>query len=146
MKPSFETMKPDDDNEALHWETAAAAPKKQLSAEGAQEARELRRDLAAIKNRIEELAAAVKAMKLAPLTTEEVAARAAKILRMVNDSEARGSHPEITDRIRKVAGEQFDKMVFERQVAESPEGRELERLKNRQFDMNDRLAQIESGE
>ncbi len=114
--------------------------------EAAKEATELRAQLEEINPKIEQLNRKMEAVMKSPLTDRESTEREAYAQKMIADAEQSGSHPEITQRIGEVAREQFENKVRTQHIMNSPQGQELERLKNRKFDMEERLRQIESGE
>lgn len=153
MKP-LEQIQPD--GEEQHWEAGSQAKDKNLEdrsgeiedptakAEAAKEAAELRAQLEEINPKIEQLNRKMELVMKSPLTDRESAERDAYVQKMKADAERDGSHPEITQRIGEVAREQFEKNVRTQHIKNSPQGQELERLKTRQFDMQERLQQLES--
>ncbi len=116
------------------------------AAELRQEAAETREELNRITPRIEQLTRLLESAKKAPLTDAERKLQEATVEKAMLDAKRMGSDEDIAARIGKVTREHFTSDLRTSQIAESPQGRELERLKNRQFDLEERLRQIESGE
>ena len=111
-----------------------------------QEAIEAKSELDRITPRIDQLTRLLEAAKKAPLTDEEKKLQQAKVDKAMEDAKRLGSDEDIALRIGKVTREHFAPDLRAGQISDSPQGRELERLKNRQFDLEERLRQIESGE
>lgn len=127
-------------------EAAGEIDEKTSKAEHAEEAAELRGELEQISPRIEHLTRLLEAVKKAPLNDEEQKAREAKVEKGIADAKAMGSDEAIAQRIGAVMKEQFAGNLRASQIIDSPQGQELEHLKNRQFDLEERLKQIESDE
>ncbi len=107
-----------------------------------QEVAELRDELKKLTPRVEQLTRLLEAAKKAPLTDAERKLQEEKADKAVRDAKRSGSDDDIALRIAKVTRERFTSDLRASQIAESPQGRELERLKNRQFDLEERLKQI----
>ena len=117
-----------------------------VSEELKQEAIEAREELKKITPRIEQLTRLLEAAKKAPLTDEERKAQEAKVEKAMKSAKEMGSDEDIAARIGKVTREHFMSDLRASQIAESPQSRELERLKNRQFDLQERLKEIDPEE
>lgn len=110
------------------------------------EAQEIRTELQSVKTRIDSLTRTLEAARKAPLTDAERQRMKEEAAKAIDNARNLGSHDDIAARIGRVTEQQFAENLRAGQVADSPQGRELERLKNRQFDLEERLGQLESGE
>lgn len=131
----------------LEQNEASGAFEERLSkAERENELGEVRTELESVNARIASLTRTLEAAKKAPLTEEERRQMKEKARKAFDDAKKLGSDDDIAARISRVTEQQFAENLRAGQVADSPQGRELERLKNRQFDLEGRLNQLESDE
>lgn len=131
----------------LEQNEASGAFEERLSkAERENELGEVRTELESVNARIASLTRTLEAAKKAPLTEEERRQMKEKARKAFDDAKKLGSDDDIAARISRVTEQQFPENLRAGQVADSPQGRELERLKNRQFDLEGRLNQLESDE
>jgi hypothetical protein len=131
----------------LEQNEASGAFEERLSkAERENELGEVRTELESVNARIASLTRTLEAAKKAPLTEEERRQMKEKARKAFDDAKKLGSDDDIAARISRVTEQQFAENLRAGQVADSPQGRELERLKNRQFDLEGRLNQLGSDE
>ena len=111
---------------------------------------ELRATLKEIEARIEALSRTLGAAnKSTTLTEQEETDRDAKGAQAAQNALESGANEDFARRIERVTKQQFvERLLHDRkqQIAESPQSREIDRLKIRKFDVEERMRQILSGE
>jgi hypothetical protein len=111
-----------------------------------EEVRELQEHLKAINDQLGPLEHKIAMARKASLTNAEEKRLEAHVEDAVSKAKKLGSDEDIAARIGRVSRERFVEDLRASQISESPQGRELERLRNRKFDLEERLKQLGSGE
>ena len=111
-----------------------------------EEIRELREQLKAINDQLDPLEHKIEMARKASLTSAETKRLEAHVEKAISEAKRLGSDEDIAARIGQVSKERFLEALRSSHISESPQGRELERLKNRRFDLEERLKQLSPGE
>ncbi len=127
-------------------EASGISESREVRTERAEEIQAIKQELEPILARIAQLTRLIEAAKKAALTDRESRAVQEKAERIAQNEVDRGTDQEFAARIGKIAAQQLIDELHTRHIGDSPQGRELERLQNRRYDLEARLEQLESEE